>query len=298
MAAESVTEVAARLSTASVAKLTTVVARKQNGVQVAMRGESDLVLATERLHLLFSAASDIGLVRTVNEDSFLAASPVYLVADGMGGHARGEVASQTVVRVFDEHIERDLPSTPERILDAIHSSNDAVHDLSTAEDYGSAVAGTTLAGVAIVDAGEGTGLCWMAFNIGDSRIYTWDGQTLRQLSVDHSAAQAMIDAGLLRAEDAETWPERNVITRAVGLDDHADADVWLIPIDTSQTFLICSDGLSNELASDEMARIFAASDPDGNVAETLVAAALARRGRDNITAIVVESHSASVEVLA
>ena len=289
---------------------------------MARHGESDLVLSAEHMHLAFSAASDIGLVRTVNEDSLLAASPVYLVADGMGGHARGEVASQTVVRVFEEHIETDQPSTPERILDAIHSSNDAVHDLSSAEDYGSAVAGTTLAGVAIVDAGEGTGLCWMAFNIGDSRIYIWDGRDLQQLSVDHSAAQAMIDAGLLRAEDAQTWPERNVITRAIGLDDHADADVWLIPINGRQTFLVCSDGLSNELTRDGMARIFAEYDrgdraelgvragestdepvgeknvSDETIADALIAAALAHGGRDNITAIVVESHSSPVEVLA
>ncbi|GAA3869918.1 protein phosphatase 2C domain-containing protein [Leifsonia kafniensis] len=270
-------------------------------------GESDLILATEHTHLSFSAHSDIGLVRSVNEDSFLAGSPVFLVADGMGGHARGEVASQTVVRVFEEHIERDVPSTPERILDAIHSSNDAVHDLSSADDFGSAVAGTTLAGVAIVDAGEGTGLCWMAFNIGDSRVYTWDGHVLRQLSVDHSAVQAMIDAGLLRPEDAESWPERNVITRAIGLSDHADADVWLIPIDGRQTFLICSDGVSNELSLERMTRILAAHETGKTaaqngggvtVAEALVAAALDHRGRDNLTAIVVGSHSRPIEVLA
>lgn len=281
--------------------------KELNGAPVSEHGESDLVLATEHTHLRFSAHSHVGLVRSANEDSFLAGSPLYLVADGMGGHARGEVASQTVVRVFDEHIERDLPSTPERILDAIHSSNDAVHDLSAADDVGAAVAGTTLAGVALVDAGEGTGLCWMAFNIGDSRIYTWDGALLSQLSVDHSAAQAMIDAGLLRPEDAETWPERNVITRAIGLSDHADADVWLLPIDGRQTFLICSDGLSNELSLGEMTRILADFDARGAAgtgeteltrAEALVNAALAHQGRDNVTVIVVESLSRPVEVLA
>jgi serine/threonine protein phosphatase PrpC len=282
-------------------------ASEMNGASVAQHGESELVLATEHTRLSFSAQSDVGLVRTSNQDSFLATSPVYLVADGMGGHARGELASQTVVRVFEEHIESDLPSTPERILDAIHSSNDAVHDLSAADDVGSAVAGTTLAGVAIVDAGQGTGLCWMAFNIGDSRVYTWDGALLTQLSVDHSAVQAMIDAGLLRQEDAENWPERNVITRAIGLADHADADVWLIPIDGRQTFLICSDGLSNELSREEMSGILAAfengdaanrSVAGSLIAEALVNAALAKRGRDNVTAIVVESLSRPIEVLA
>nr|WP_179580628.1 protein phosphatase 2C domain-containing protein [Leifsonia psychrotolerans] len=255
-----------------------------------------MTLDGARAQVSFGARSDVGAVRKVNEDSFLAAAPVFLVADGMGGHARGDEASRTAVGVFEEHIEVGAPSTPERILDAIHSSNDAVADLHTGEDVGSAVAGTTLAGVAFVDAGDGVGLCWMAFNIGDSRIYTWDGHQLVQLSVDHSVVQEMVDAGLLRTEDAATHPKRNVITRAIGTDDYADADVWLIPVEGRQRFLICSDGLSTELDSREIAQILTTADevePSAaalaSAADALVEAAIARGGRDNVTVIMLES---------
>jgi serine/threonine protein phosphatase PrpC len=260
---------------------------------VALQGESDMVLPATRAHFVFSARSDVGHERKVNEDTFVAQAPIFLVADGMGGHAHGDVASQTVARVFDEHIERDAPSTPERILDAIHSSNDAVRDLSAVDDYGTAVCGTTLAGVAFVDAGDDVGFHWMAFNIGDSRVYTWDGRTLTQLSVDHSAVQEMVDAGLLSAEGAEQHPERNIITRAIGSDEFVDADVWLLPASGRHSFLICSDGLTKELGAQEIAKLLAAYDAtaegDRSLADVLVDAALERGGRDNVTVVYVES---------
>ena len=268
-----------------------------SGVRVAVNGESEFKLPATTVRLAFSARSDVGAVRKINEDSFLAQSPVYLVADGMGGHARGDAASQTVIRVFTAHIEPDAPSTPERILDAIHSSNDAVRDLSAADDYGTMVSGTTLAGVAFVDAGADIGFHWMAFNVGDSRVYTWDGRTLEQLSVDHSAVQEMVDAGLITTVDAEHHPERNVITRAIGADEFVDADVWLIPAAGRHAFLICSDGLTKELSASEIARLLAAHDgsahagnPDaGSIADALVDAALARGGRDNVSVVFIES---------
>lgn len=260
---------------------------------MAVNGESEMALPTSTARFVFSAQSDVGHVRKVNEDSFAAESPIFLVADGMGGHARGDIASQTVVRVFDEHIELGQPSTPERVLDAIHSSNDAVRDLSAADDYGSAISGTTLAGVAFVDAGDGVGFHWMAFNVGDSRIYTWDGRTLAQLSVDHSAVQEMVDAGLISAQDAERHPERNVITRAIGADEFVDADVWLLPAAGHAAFLICTDGLTKELNDADIARVLAThrDTGDGNrsLAVALVDEALARGGRDNVTAVFVES---------
>ncbi|TFC40988.1 serine/threonine-protein phosphatase [Cryobacterium sp. TMT1-21] len=258
-----------------------------------MQSEIEIVLPASRARFVFSARTDVGRERKINEDSFLAQSPIFLVADGMGGHAHGDVASQTVVRVFDEHIARDTPSTPERILDAIHSSNDAVRDLSAVDDYGTAVSGTTLAGVAFVDAGDDVGFHWMAFNIGDSRVYTWDGRTLTQLSVDHSAVQEMVDAGLISAVEAEHHPERNVITRAIGADESVDADVWLLPARGRHSFLICSDGLTKELGTSEIARLLAAYDgtaeTERSLADVLVDAALARGGHDNVTVVYIES---------
>lgn len=252
-----------------------------------------MALSTVTAHFTFSARTDVGCVRKVNEDSFIAQSPVYLVADGMGGHAHGDVASKTVTRVFNQHIEQDVPSTPERILDAIHSSNDAVRALSAVDDYGTAVSGTTLAGVAFVDAGDDVGFHWMAFNIGDSRIYTWDGRALTQLSVDHSAVQEMVDAGLITTEDAEKHPERNVITRAIGADEFVDTDVWLLPASGRHAFLICSDGLTKELDTVDIARVLAAHsdsiDSHVSLVDVLVDEALAHGGNDNVTVVFVES---------
>ncbi|TFC71803.1 serine/threonine-protein phosphatase [Cryobacterium sp. TMT2-4] len=258
-----------------------------------------MVLPATRARFVFSARSDVGRERKVNEDSFLAQAPVFLVADGMGGHAQGDVASQTVVRVFEEHIACDAPSTPERVLDAIHSSNDAVRDLSAVDDYGTAVSGTTLSGIAFVDAGDDVGFHWMAFNVGDSRVYTWDGHTLAQLSVDHSAVQEMADAGLISSDEAEQHPERNVITRAIGADESVDADVWLLPASGRHTFLICSDGLTKELGAAEIAKILASYDgdslPSRSRADVLVDAALAHGGHDNVTVVYVESELGNPE---
>lgn len=254
---------------------------------------STIELADTTVRLAFSARSDVGSVRTINEDSMLTHSPVFLVADGMGGHAHGEVASQTVLRVFEEHIIGALPSTPERILDAIHSSNDAVRDLGTADDYGTAVSGTTLAGVAFVDAGVDAGYHWMVFNVGDSRVYTWSEGVLTQLTIDHSAVQEMVDAGLISAEAALVHPERNVITRAVGADEFVDADVWLLPASGQQSFLICSDGLTRELDDAAIARVLASGirseTPGHSIADVLVAQAIDHGGRDNVSVIFVES---------
>jgi serine/threonine protein phosphatase PrpC len=243
----------------------------------------------------YSARTDVGLVRSVNEDAYLAAAPVYLVADGMGGHARGDAASRTVLETFRRHLEPDQRATPEQVLDAIHSSNDAVRALSGAGEEGTAVAGTTLAGVALVDAGDG-GLCWMVFNVGDSRVYAWDGRRLEQVSVDHSAVQELVDAGVIDASEAERHPDRNVITRALGADEFVEPDVWLVPVAGRQVFLICSDGLTKEVDDDTIARVLAGGGGHAaGLAGELVELAVERGGRDNVTAIVVESESGGPE---
>ncbi len=255
--------------------------------------QSTLDLPSATARIICSARTDVGSVRTINQDSVWTQSPVFLVADGMGGHAQGEVASETVLRVFEEHIEHNLPSTPERILDAIHSSNDAVRDLSTADDFGTSVSGTTLAGIAFVDAGDEVGYHWMVFNVGDSRVYTWTDGVLTQLSIDHSAVQEMVDAGLITAEAAAIHPERNVITRAIGADEFVDADVWLIPARGHQTFLICSDGLTKELDDAAIARVLTNSmqweHSERTVADVLVDEAIDHGGHDNVSVVYVES---------
>ena len=253
-------------------------------------GEDVVPLPRGSAVIAHSAQTDVGRVRSVNEDSFLAEAPVYLVADGMGGHARGDAASRAVVDTFRRHLEAGRPSTPEQVLDAIHSSNDAVRALTEEGEEGTAVAGTTLTGVALVDAGAGAGFHWMVFNIGDSRVYAWDGRTLDQLSVDHSDVQELVDAGLISPDEAERHPDRNVITRALGADEVVDPDIWLIPAAGRQMFLVCSDGLTKELDDERISSVLAGDAVHAaGMAGELVDAALEHGGRDNVSVVVVES---------
>jgi serine/threonine protein phosphatase PrpC len=160
------------------------------------------------------------------------------------------------------------------------------------------ISGTTLTGVAFVDVGDNDNYHWMTFNVGDSRVYSWDGRALAQVSVDHSAVQELIDLGHITKLESENHPDRNVVTRALGADDEVDPDIWLIPARVHQTFLLCSDGLTKELGDDEIARIIvfhnaeALRDSDQapiTLAERLVRAAIAAGGSDNVTVVIVES---------
>ncbi|GAA4160691.1 protein phosphatase 2C domain-containing protein [Gryllotalpicola daejeonensis] len=240
-----------------------------------------------------SAHSATGRVRSINEDSFLASDPLFFVADGMGGHAFGDRASQSAVAALAERVAAGSEPTPDDVLEAVADANVAVRSLSTHGEVGLAVAGTTLAGVARVV--TETGPHWMVVNIGDSRVYSWDGRSLTQLTVDHSAVQELVDRGAITQEQAAHHPERNVITRALGAEDTIEPDVWILPYDQVRTFLICTDGLTKLLTSEMISGILAGEvvfgdEPEGTVAHQLVTAADVAGGYDNITAIVVESH--------
>lgn len=247
------------------------------------------------LTLHVSAASNVGLVRQINEDSFFVKAPVFFVADGMGGHAYGDRASQTVARTFDEAVDSEEPLRPERVLELIDEANTKVQQLITEDDGPGAVAGTTLSGIAIVDVEEigGDDLHWMIYNVGDSRVYGWNGRSLIQVTVDHSAVQEMVTMGLITPADALIHPDRNVITRAVGSERHVETDIWLMPTRGHQVFLLCSDGLTKELDDTQIAQVMTEystqAEPSITLSEALVEAAVAAGGRDNITVVVVES---------
>ncbi|MGN6327271.1 PP2C family protein-serine/threonine phosphatase [Pseudolysinimonas sp.] len=231
-----------------------------------------------------SARSELGHVRAVNEDSVLARFPLYLVADGMGGHDRGDVASRRTIEVIDAAIAADGPTTAAELVAAVHAANAAVHALGA-----EALSGTTLTGLAVTT-GPGGEIHWTLVNVGDSRVYRWNGRALTQLTVDHSVVQELIDAGALDPVDADQHPERNTITRAVGPFDTVEVDVWLLPYAPGQTFVVCSDGLTKELPLERIEHLLAShSSRDGSLADALVDAALAAGGRDNVTAIVVET---------
>jgi len=226
-------------------------------------------------------------VRPHNEDSVLARFPLFLVADGMGGHFRGDLASSTAIRVIDEAIAPDMPTTPEAVLAAVRAANRVIRRSIGGSGIG--VSGTTLTGLVATVADNGD-RHWMVLNVGDSRVYRWNGRSLTQLTVDHSLVQELMDAGLLTADQASRHPERSTITRALGVNDGLEIDAWLLPYDGTHTFLICSDGVTKELETAELELILASHRDDGSrsLADAIVEAALEAGGRDNTTAVVVE----------
>jgi serine/threonine protein phosphatase PrpC len=241
-------------------------------------------LSQVTVRLRVSVASDRGLVRAVNEDSFLAAPPIFLVADGMGGHAFGDRASQTAAGVLRNRLTAELPLRPAAVLEAVREANLHVQQIGEEE-----FAGTTLAGIALVRDSEDAPPHWMAFNIGDSRIYQWNDGQLSQLSVDHSAVQELVDDGVITAIEAASHPDRNIVTRAIGVSDEVDPDVWFLPAGGAQSFVICSDGLTKELDDAAISVVLSVVDELVSPADRLVAAAIASGGADNVTVIVIES---------
>ena len=237
-----------------------------------------------------SARTDVGCVRDLNEDSFLAKDPVFVVADGVGGHARGEVASRTAVESLAKQLPAGSLPDAERVIEAIETANREVRALSAVDGMGTSVAGTTLTGVIRVAQRAGDGDRWMVVNVGDSRVYSWDGHSLEQLTTDHSAVQELVDAGIITPDQAQNHPDRNIITRALGSDGGVDVDAIFIPEVDLACFLICSDGLTRELSDDRIAEIL--SENPENVADSLVNAAIDAGAHDNVTVLFVSPVSA------
>lgn len=229
----------------------------------------------------WGSATDRGLVRRLNEDALLAYPPVFLVADGMGGHSAGDVASRLAVEEFAQ-----LAGRPSAEPDEIHACfGRTARRLRNVVDAGR-TAGTTVAGVAVAayDGAE----YWLVFNIGDSRVYRLADGALEQISVDHSVVQDLIDAGEIDEAQATVHPERHVITRAIATDAEPAPDYWLIPAGPSDRLLVCTDGLTIELSNERLAQVLATVADPQLAAERLVSEAVAAGGADNISAVVVD----------
>lgn len=233
--------------------------------------------------LSWGACTDRGLKRSANEDSYLADAPLFLVADGMGGHEGGALASSRALDAFRPLVGRVGISAD----DVEQAFAAAVRDVGTIETASQA-AGTTLSGVVVCESAGAT--YWLVLNIGDSRTYLFSDGRLQQVSIDHSAVQAMIDRGELTSQAAERHPQRNVVTRAVGGGSAAAPDYWLLPAHVGDRILVCSDGLSKELTDGEISSALA-SEPSAQAAATrLLHEALVHGGRDNTTVVIVDAH--------
>jgi protein phosphatase len=236
-------------------------------------------------NIRFFAATDVGKVRDHNEDNYLVDKKLalFVVADGMGGHAAGEVASRNVVDALEALAEQP-PSSPDDVAGLLRDANRRILD-SQADSPEQRGMGTTVAGLTVVDTGGREH--WVVFNIGDSRVYRLADNRMSLVTRDHSEVRELMDAGLIDATEAARHPMRNVITRSLGSDPAPTPDVWVLPPTPGERFVICSDGLSGELDDREImlvARKYA--DPQ-IAADQLVAAAVRAGGRDNVSVVVV-----------
>ncbi|MDA8282360.1 MAG: Stp1/IreP family PP2C-type Ser/Thr phosphatase, partial [Actinomycetota bacterium] len=238
--------------------------------------------------LAAGSATDVGLVRAVNQDHLLVASPLFAVADGMGGHAAGEVASETALEALRRAIAAELGDgrlTASGMADAVHGANRAVWDEAQADPHLHGM-GTTLTAVAVVE-DEGRERLAVA-NVGDSRTYRLREGRLEQLTVDHSLVAELVAEGQIRPDEAESHPQRHVLTRALGVYPDVEVDVLTAELQPADRLLLCSDGLSRELTDEQIASLLRRFADPTEAARELVANAKRNGGNDNITAVVVD----------
>ncbi|WP_458113735.1 protein phosphatase 2C domain-containing protein [Arthrobacter sp. R1-13] len=236
------------------------------------------------LQLSCGYGTDRGLRRELNEDSFIASDPVFAVADGMGGHEAGEIASGICVRVL-----AGMPqlATGERTATAAVVQQYLITADERIREATGSRAGTTLTGAVVV---EQMGLpYWLVMNIGDSRTYRLSQGGFSQVTVDHSEVQELVDAGEITPEQATVHPRRHVVTRALGTGDETEADYWLLPVEEGDRILICSDGLNAELTDEHIFRILSTVGHPQDAVDALIQSALRSGGRDNVTVIVVDA---------
>lgn len=236
---------------------------------------------------IFGAASDTGQLRDINQDSYLTAPGLAIVADGMGGHSGGEIASAIAVQTMQslladraaEH--RSLQS----LTEAVRIANREI--LTEAATDGTLQGmGTTVCALSAIDSASGLRLGLI--NVGDSRAYRFYDGELEQITEDHSLVEVLVRQGRLTPEEAQVHPQRNIVTRALGVGDQVEVDRFEVAAQLGTRYLLCSDGLFNEISDDQIATILAAvTDPD-EATRTLVNAANDHGGRDNITAVIVD----------
>ena len=225
--------------------------------------------------------SHVGRVRDHNEDRLLVAPDigVWLVADGMGGHFGGEVAAQLIVdHVGTVNHAATAPDLMARFVDRLDRANGAIRDHSVRND--NAMIGATVAGLLVHDGGFAAVWC------GDSRVYLLRDGQLSQLTRDHTEVQELLDTGAITPEEAENWPRKNVITRAVGVRAQPQLDHVYGTLRDRDRFVICSDGLTGHVDDHEIAGLLQGSTPQA-ACDALLDLTLQRGASDNVTIVVV-----------
>ena len=234
--------------------------------------------------LVWGAHSDVGRVRQGNEDAFVAEEMVFAVADGMGGHNAGEVASAIAAATLRERLANGADSVDLAIA-AVVEANAAIfagaHGRSDQRGMG-----TTLTALAVLHGADATRL--VVANVGDSRTYLLRNGRLRRVSVDHSYVQELVSTGHITEQEARRHPRRNIVTRALGIEPTVRVDTWVMPLVRGDRYVLCSDGLVDEVDDPDILGILQLHSDPQRAAEDLVEAANTMGGRDNTTVVVVD----------
>jgi serine/threonine protein phosphatase PrpC len=231
------------------------------------------------MRITHGATTHSGQVRKENEDALLVEGRLYVVADGMGGHNAGEVASAMAIKSLQAAAGG---ITNEASLNAaLDKANEAIYEESMTNHVHHGM-GTTIAALVMTDDSVVVG------NIGDARIYRWHEGNLSRITKDHSYVQELVDEGIISLEEARVHPRRNIVTRALGIDGEVEASTSTLPITVGARYILCSDGLVDEVTDAEIAAILTRHSNAQAAADALVSAANAAGGRDNVTVIVVD----------
>jgi protein phosphatase len=225
----------------------------------------------------YAAATDVGLVRSNNEDAFLTAPPLFAVADGMGGHRAGEVASAGAIRTLQKEAGHDTDS----LVAAVQSANRVVHAEAAANPDLSGMGTTITAMMTTHDSAQ-------IVHVGDSRAYLLREGRLRRLTQDHTVVDRLAREGKIPAEEVDRHPQRSVLERALGVSPEVDVDVQLLDVRPGDRLLLCTDGLTSMLDDDEIRQILLTESDPQTAAQALIDAALAAGGKDNVTAVIVD----------
>jgi protein phosphatase len=232
--------------------------------------------------LRWGSATDVGRVRSNNQDCSLVEHPLFAVADGMGGHAAGEVASRLALDTLRDSI---ADQSFESLIAGVKLANTRVFEMSHTDPSMRGM-GTTLCALALVIIDEHERLA--VVNVGDSRVYVLQDGALIQVSEDHSLVESMVRQGTITSEQAKVHPQRNILTRALGIDGEVGVDSWEVAPFSGDRYLLCSDGLFNEVTDDGIAEVLLETEDPQEAAEILVRLANEGGGRDNITVVIVD----------
>ncbi|HYY76241.1 MAG TPA: Stp1/IreP family PP2C-type Ser/Thr phosphatase [Gaiellaceae bacterium] len=234
--------------------------------------------------------TDPGRKRRRNEDAFVLEPPLFAVADGMGGAQAGEVASRLAAAAFREFHEADDLAPDDRLRALVQEANRRIYDRARA-DTGATGMGTTLTAALLEDGDVTIG------HVGDSRAYRLRDGQLEQLTEDHSLVADLMRSGRLTPEEAETHPQRSVITRALGTDPEVDVDTMTVEASPGDVFLLCSDGLTTMVADEDILELVARAGSLEDAARALVKAANKGGGEDNVTVVLfaVEGDATALE---